>query len=89
MKILTRYVIGQVLRSFLLALVMITTIFVLFMVMAEAANAGLGPRDILRIVPYIIPSSMPYTVPVALLFSVSVVYGRMASDNEKIGRAHV
>ena len=82
LKILTRYVIGQVLRSFLLALVMITTIFVLFMVMAEAANAGLGPRDILRIVPYIIPSSMPYTVPVALLFSVSVVYGRMASDNE-------
>jgi lipopolysaccharide export system permease protein len=82
LKILTRYVIDQVLRSFLLALVTITAIFVLFMVMAEATRAGLGPRDILRIVPFIIPSSLPYTVPVALLFAVSVVYGRMASDNE-------
>jgi lipopolysaccharide export system permease protein len=84
LKILTRYVIDQVLRSFLLALVAITAIFVLFMVMAEATRAGLGPRDILRIVPFIIPSSLPYTVPVALLFAVSVVYGRMASDNEII-----
>ena len=81
-KILTRYVIDQVLRSFLLALVTITAIFVLFMVMAEATRAGLGPGDLVRIVPYIVPSSLPYTVPVALLFSVSVVFGRMASDNE-------
>lgn len=83
-SILTRYVIDQVIRSFVLALVTITTIFVLFMVMAEASRAGLAPGDILRIVPYIIPSSLPYTVPVALLFSVSVVYGRLASDNEII-----
>lgn len=82
--ILTRYVIGQVLRAFLLALVAITAIFVLFMVMAEASRAGLAPQEILRIVPYIIPSSLPYTVPVALLFAVSVAYGRMASDNEVI-----
>lgn len=84
MKILTRYIIDQVLRSFLLALVTITSIFVLFMVMAEASRAGLAPGEILRIIPYIIPSSLPYTIPVALLFSVSVVYGRIASDNEII-----
>ena len=38
-RILTRYVVDQVLRSFLLALVTITAIFVLFMVMAEATRA--------------------------------------------------
>ena len=80
--ILQRYVIDQVVRSFLLALVTITSIFVLFMVMAEASRQGLAPQDILRVIPFIIPSSLPYTVPVALLFAVSVVYGRMASDNE-------
>ncbi len=80
--ILRRYVMGQVLRTFALALVTITAIFVLFMVMAEASRQGLTPRDIIRVVPFIIPSSLPYTVPVALLFSVSVIYGRMASDNE-------
>lgn len=80
--ILQRYVIDQVVRAFALALVTITSIFVLFMVMAEATKAGLGPQDMLRIIPFIVPSSLPYTVPVALLFAVSVVYGRMASDNE-------
>lgn len=80
--ILRRYVMGQILRTFGLALVTITSIFVLFMVMAEASRQGLTPNDILRVIPFIIPSSLPYTVPVALLFSVSVVYGRMASDNE-------
>ena len=82
--ILQRYVIDQVLRSFALALLTITGIFVLFMVMAEAARQGLAPSDIIRIVPYIIPSSLPYTIPVALLFAVSVVYGRMAGDNEVV-----
>jgi lipopolysaccharide export system permease protein len=82
--ILQRYVVGEVLRAFFLALLTITAIFVLFMVMAEAAKAGLTPYDIARLVPFIIPSSLPYTMPVALLFSVTVVYGRLAADNEVI-----
>ena len=82
--ILHRYVIDQVLRSFVLALITITSIFMLFMVMAEAARQGLSPQDILRVIPFIMPSSLPYTVPVALLFAVSVVYGRMAGDNEVV-----
>lgn len=80
--ILRGYVIDQVVRTFALALVTITAIFVLFMVMAEASRQGLAPQDILKVIPFIVPSSLPYTVPVALLFAVSVVYGRMASDNE-------
>ena len=31
-----------------------------------------------------IPASLPYTVPVSLLFAATVVYGRLASDNEVI-----
>ncbi|MBX6314416.1 MAG: LptF/LptG family permease [Isosphaeraceae bacterium] len=72
----------QVLRSFLLALTTITAVFVLFMVMAEATRSGLSPQDIGTVLPYMIPGTLPYTVPVALLFAVSVVYGRLASDNE-------
>jgi lipopolysaccharide export system permease protein len=77
-------VIEQVLRAFLLALLTLTTIFVLILVMAEATREGLSPQDILKILPFLIPSSLPYTVPVSLLFAVTVVYGRMASDNEII-----
>ncbi|HEV3121526.1 MAG TPA: LptF/LptG family permease [Isosphaeraceae bacterium] len=82
--ILERYVTFEVLRSFILALLTITAIVVLFMVMAEAVRAGLAPIDILRLIPFLIPSSLPYTMPVALLFAVTVVYGRLAADNEII-----
>jgi lipopolysaccharide export system permease protein len=82
LKILQRYVMGEVLRSFTLALLTITSVIVLFMVMIEAAKMGLSPTEIMNIVPYVIPGSLPYTIPVSLLFSVTVVYGRLASDNE-------
>jgi lipopolysaccharide export system permease protein len=75
---------GEVLRAFLLAVLTMTIVFVLFMVMAEAAKLGLSPRDIATLVPFVIPSTLPYTVPVSMLFSVTVVFGRLASDNEVI-----
>ncbi|HEU5115035.1 MAG TPA: LptF/LptG family permease [Isosphaeraceae bacterium] len=80
--ILQRYVMGQVLRNFLLALLAITIIFTLFVVMAEATRNGLAPQDVVGMVPFIIPGSLTYTIPVSLLFAVTVVYGRLAGDNE-------
>jgi lipopolysaccharide export system permease protein len=82
--ILQRYILGEIIRSFLLALTAITGIFVLFMVMAQASQAGLTPRDILRLIPFVVPTSLPYTVPVAVLFAVTVVFGRIAADNEVV-----
>lgn len=85
MGILQRYVLGEVIRSFLLAVVTMSSIFVIFMVAAQAMRDNiLTPEDILHIIPYIIPSTLPFTVPVSLLFSVTVVYGRLAGDNEII-----
>jgi lipopolysaccharide export system permease protein len=82
--ILRRYVIGEVARSFGLALLTMTAIFVLFMVAAQARDIGLSPSDIVHLVPYVIPSTLPYTIPVSLLFAATVVYGRLAGDNEII-----
>ncbi|MHB1561526.1 MAG: LptF/LptG family permease [Isosphaeraceae bacterium] len=84
MNILQRYVIFEVVRAFSLALLTMTAIFVLFMVAAQAREVGLSPKDIAELVPYIIPSTLPYTIPVSLLFAVTVVYGRLAGDNEII-----
>ena len=84
MGILQRYVIGEVSRSFGLALLTMTAIFVLFMVAAQAKDIGLSPNDIVHLVPYVIPSTLPYTIPVSLLFAATVVYGRLAGDNEII-----
>ena len=84
-SILQRYVSGEVLRAFLLSLLTMTVIFVLFMVAAEAMRSKLlGPQDVAQLVPFVIPSTLPYTIPVSLLFAVTVVYGRIAGDNEII-----
>jgi len=84
-NILQRYVSGEVLRAFLLALLTMTAIFVLFMVAAEAMRSRLlSPQDVAQLIPYVIPSTLPYTIPVSLLFAVTVVYGRIAGDNEII-----
>ena len=80
--ILKRYILGEVVRAFTLALLAITGIFVLFIIMAQAAQLGLSPRDIVSLVPFVVPSSLPYTIPVSLLFAVTVVFGRLAADNE-------
>src|SRR3978361_2130406 len=82
--ILQRYVVGEIFRAFSLALLTITCVFVLLTVMTKASSVGLGPAEIARLVPYLIPPSLPYTIPVALLFAATVVYGRLASDNEVI-----
>ncbi len=85
MGILQRYVWWEVFRAFAMALVTMTGIFVLFMVAAQAMGSRmLTPKDVLVLVPYIIPSTLPYTTPVSLLFAVTVVYGRIAGDNEVI-----
>ena len=80
--ILQRYIMGEVLRAFALALLTVTSIIVLFMVMIEASNMGLSPAEIVHLLPYMVPGSLLYTIPVSLLFAVTVVYGRLASDNE-------
>jgi lipopolysaccharide export system permease protein len=82
--IIQRYVMWEVVRAFMMALLTMTIIFVLFMVMAEAANLGLSPREIATLVPFVIPSTLPFTVPVSMLFAVTVAYGRIASDKEII-----
>lgn len=82
--ILPRYVFGQILKAFVLALITLTCVFVLFMVVPKAAETGLGPLQIIGLLPLAVPGTIPYTAPLALLFAVSVVYGRIASDNEVI-----
>jgi lipopolysaccharide export system permease protein len=81
-NILQRYVWWELLKVFVMSLIAITSIFVMAGVVQEASQLGLGPEHILKIIPLIIPGTLPYTVPATTLFSVSVVYGRLSHDNE-------
>jgi lipopolysaccharide export system permease protein len=80
--ILHRMVFLELLKVFVLALTAITSIVVLATVVAEATRQGLGPLQILVIIPLIVPTMLPYIVPPTMLFATCVVYGRLAADNE-------
>jgi len=82
MGILQRYVFFDLLRTFGLIVLGLTMLLVVVGVVQEAAKNGLGPEQILEILPYIVPSLLPFTIPATLLLTVCVVYGRIAGDQE-------
>ncbi len=82
MRLLQRYVLFDVIRAFLLTLAGVTVLFLGAGLAAEAVRRGLTPGQIVRIVPYVLPSTLPYTIPATLLFGVVLVFGRMAADSE-------
>jgi lipopolysaccharide export system permease protein len=81
-SILHRTIFLELTKVFLLSLVGITGILLMAGIVAEASQHGLGPTQILQVIPLIIPSTLPYTIPATTLFATSVVYGRLAHDNE-------
>jgi lipopolysaccharide export system permease protein len=81
-SLLHRMIFIELFRVFFLCWVGLTGIVLLAGVIAEASQQGLGPVQILQVIPFLIPSTMPYTLPTTTLFATCVVYGRMAHDNE-------
>jgi len=82
MRLLSRYVLFEVLKVFLVALAAMTAMMLIVGVVREATDRGLGGAQVARLIPYILPDMLRYTVPATLLFAVSSVYGRMAGSNE-------
>ncbi len=79
---LTRYVLLELIKVFLVALAVMTLLIVLIGVAQEAVRQNLGIGPILRLLPYILPNALRFAVPATILFSACVVYGRMSAHNE-------
>jgi lipopolysaccharide export system permease protein len=82
MSILHRMILWELIKVFALSLLGITGILLMAGIIAEASQQGLGPMQILTIIPLLIPSTLPYTIPATTLFAACVVYGRLSADNE-------
>ena len=82
--LLQRYILGELLRTFAFVLICQTVLLVFVGVFQQASDSGLGPVQLIRILPFIVPSLLPFTIPAALLLTVSLVYGRIAGDQEII-----
>ena len=84
MRILTRYIISEMLSVFLVTLTSMTVFVTLFLVGEEAVDKGYGLVGVLRTIPFFIPQSLALTVPGTMLLASTIVYGRVASSNEVI-----
>lgn len=82
MNILHRMLMRELIKVFLLSLVSVTGLFLLGGLVHEASQRGLSPGQVLAIIPLLVPSMMPWTIPATTLFATCVVYGRLAHDNE-------
>ena len=84
MYILTRYVVWEVLKFFVAALVALTLIVTPVLGMKEGLSRGFPITIMLLVMPCMLPEMLEIAIPVALLFSVCSVFGRMTGANEVV-----
>lgn len=80
--LLQRYIFREILRVFAFIVSCLTLLLVIVGVVQQATDQGLGPAQIVEVLPFIVPSMLPFTIPAAMLLTVCVVYGRIAGDQE-------
>ncbi|MCO6454752.1 MAG: LptF/LptG family permease [Pirellulaceae bacterium] len=81
---LTRYIIWELLKVFVLVLLAATLLLLVAGMLQQALREGLGLTPVLRIIPFILPHALRFAVPATILFAVCTVYGRMAASNELV-----
>ncbi len=78
-----RMIFWELARVFLLCLLALAGIFTLLAVLQQI-QFGVSLGQALRMLPLLVPTSIPWITPPACLFASCVVYGRMANDNEAV-----
>ena len=82
LRVLTRYVLSEIIKVFVVTLTAMTLFMILISVSKEAMSQGLGLKQVLLLIPYVLPEALRFAVPGTGLFAASAVYGRMAAANE-------
>lgn len=80
----TRYLLAELLKTFLMTLLAFTGIFLLYGVAQEARQQDVAPLILLRMMPYLALEALRFGIPCTALFATTLVYGRLASANEII-----
>lgn len=84
-KIVNKYLVWEIGQSFLIILAILTVIFLLGRVsqlVDLVINKGLDLQDIGRLVLYLMPSLLVFTIPISFLFAILVTMSRLSLDNE-------
>ena len=84
MRILTRYILFDLMRVFLLTLTGMTALIFIALVGKEAVDKGLGLGPLLQMLPYLLPQAMQFSIPGTMLLATTSVFGRMSAFNEVV-----
>lgn len=84
-KIINRYIFKEIAFPFIIILLVLT--FVLLMgkimqIMDLVINKGVSVFSIAKIIVFLLPSFMLFTIPIALLIAILIAMGRLSADNE-------
>ena len=84
-KIINRYIFKEIASSFIIILFILT--FVLLMgkilqIMDLMINKGISVFSIAKLIFFLLPSFMLFTIPIALLIAILIAMGRLSADNE-------
>lgn len=78
-----RMIFWELARVFLLCLLALAGVFTLLAILQQI-QFGVSLGQALRMLPLLVPTSIPWITPPACLFASCVVYGRLANDNEAV-----
>jgi len=80
---LQRYIFGILLKNFLVLVLIVTgLVFLIGMVQSLGRYEDLTLSQILERLPFVVPSALGYSAPLALLIAALMTYGRLSADNE-------
>lgn len=79
---LHRYIFREVIKVFILATVALTLMMSLGSILRPVQEFGVGPGQVLRLMVYFLPVTLTFVLPMAALFATTLIYGRLANDNE-------
>jgi lipopolysaccharide export LptBFGC system permease protein LptF len=79
---LHRYIFREVLKVFCLAAVALTLMMSLGSILRPVQEYGVGPGQVIDLIAYFLPITLTFVLPMAALFATTLVYGRLANDNE-------
>jgi lipopolysaccharide export system permease protein len=81
-KLITRYVTWELMKVFVISSAGFVLLMLLIGLADEARDKNIGPDIVIQLIPYLIPKALMFAMPATCLFSVCVVFGRMAAENE-------
>ena len=80
--IILRYISAEMAKAFSLTLAVVTLVWVFVFTLQLVRHNIVAPKQFVIVVPLFAVVSLAYTLPIAVLFGVSIAYGRLSADNE-------